>query len=319
MNRSGPRCILSSLLEQETASHCLPSQSLALRITHKAQVVKTLLALPISPRQGCAILKGIPNRAFRRPGFVSRTGRWACGNNRLAVRPQVSIALTAGKWTLAAACYTIGARIVVVDFRDHPGRGQPAWICWSDAPLSRISLTITTLNECAVTLLSMPACSRCLLFAPLLHEAATGVETVTELREFLMHLREEQYDSIAPDEVRTVLVEIRDRVLPQMDRTLSRTALRRMRRMGIGLMLNTTVTDLTAVGLEFADGKEPLPAETVVWAAGVQAHPVLDHLALEKDRMGRIVVDSDLCVPGMPYVYGLGDAAQARHPETGEV
>ena len=77
----------------------------------------------------------------------------------------------------------------------------------------------------------------------------TGVETVTELREFLMHLHDEQHDSIAPGEVRTVIVEERDRVLPQMDRRLSRTALRRMQKMGIGLMLNTTVTGLTAAGL----------------------------------------------------------------------
>jgi NADH dehydrogenase len=146
----------------------------------------------------------------------------------------------------------------------------------------------------------------------------TGVETVTEVHEFLMHLREEQYD-VAPDEVHTVLVEVQDRVLPQMDRTLSRTALRRMQKMGIEVMLNTTVTDLTEAGLAFADGQDPLPTDTVIWAAGVRAHPVLDNLLLEKDRMGRIVVDSDLRVPGLPNVYVLGDAAHARHPETGEI
>jgi NADH dehydrogenase len=134
-----------------------------------------------------------------------------------------------------------------------------------------------------------------------------------------MHLREEQYDSIAPQEVRTVLVEIRDRVLPQMDRTLSRTALRRMQNMGIEVMLNTSVTDLTEAGLMFADGQDPLLTDTVIWAAGVRAPSVLDDLPLEKDRMGRIVVGSDLGVPGMPNVYVLGDAAHARHPETGEI
>ncbi len=80
----------------------------------------------------------------------------------------------------------------------------------------------------------------------------TGVETVTEIREFLMHLRREQYADISPEEVRTVLVEIQDRVLPQMDRSLSRRALRRMQKMGIEVMLNTRVTKLTDDGLEFA-------------------------------------------------------------------
>jgi NADH dehydrogenase len=147
----------------------------------------------------------------------------------------------------------------------------------------------------------------------------TGVETVTEIHEFLMHLRQEQYDRIAADRVRTVLVEVQDRVLPQMDRTLSRTALRRMQKMGIEMMLNTTVADLTETGLVFADGRDPLPTDTVVWAAGVRAPSVLDHLPLDKDRTGRIVVDGDLTVPGWPGVYVLGDAAHARHPETGEV
>jgi NADH dehydrogenase len=147
----------------------------------------------------------------------------------------------------------------------------------------------------------------------------TGVETVTEVHEFLMHLRKEQYPSITREEMRTVLIEIQDRVLPQMDRTLSRRALRRMRKMGIEVMLNTRVTELTSSGLVFTDGQEPLPTDTVIWAAGVEGPPVLGDLPLEKDRIGRIVVNGDLTVPGKPEVYVLGDAAHARHPETGEV
>jgi NADH dehydrogenase len=147
----------------------------------------------------------------------------------------------------------------------------------------------------------------------------TGVETVAEIREFLMHLRKEQYPDISPEEIRTLLVETQDRVLPQMDRTLSRSALRRMQKMGIEPMLNTTVKELTSHGLLLADGQEPVPAHTVIWAAGVKAPPVVEALPLEKDRTGRIVVDSDLSVPGMPNVYVMGDSAHARHPETREI
>jgi NADH dehydrogenase len=145
------------------------------------------------------------------------------------------------------------------------------------------------------------------------------VETVTEVREFLMHLRKDQYPSIPPEEVRTVLVEVQDRVLSQMDRTLSRTALRRMERMGIDVTLNTVVTDFTDVGLEFADGDEPLPTDTVIWTGGVKAPPVVESLSAEQDRMSRIVVNTDLSVPGASNVYVLGDAAHAHHPETREI
>jgi len=147
----------------------------------------------------------------------------------------------------------------------------------------------------------------------------TGVETVTELREFLLHLRAEQYDLIPTEEVRTVLVELQDRVLPQMDRTLSQAALERMQEMGIEVLLNTGVRDWTAEGLVFADGRPPLSTDTVIWAAGVRAHPVVAALPLETDSIGRIVVDAHLRAPGMPNVYVLGDAAHARHPQTDQV
>ncbi len=62
-----------------------------------------------------------------------------------------------------------------------------------------------------------------------------------------------------------------------------------------------------------------LPTRTVIWAAGIEGPPVLGSLPLEKDRIGRIVVSSDLTVPGRPEVYVMGDAAHARHPETSEV
>ncbi|HIP87167.1 MAG TPA: hypothetical protein EYH27_01850 [Anaerolineales bacterium] len=147
----------------------------------------------------------------------------------------------------------------------------------------------------------------------------TGVEVVTELREFLLHLRAEQYDLIPVEEVRTVLVELQDRVLPQMDPTLSQAALERMQELRIEVLLETGVRDWTGDGLIFTDGRPPLSTDTVIWSAGVRAHPVVAALPLEKDAIGRIVVDTDLRVPTTSNVYVLGDAAHARHPETDKV
>ena len=145
------------------------------------------------------------------------------------------------------------------------------------------------------------------------------MEAVTELREFLLHLQADQYNSIPLEEIRTVLVEMQDRVLPQMDPALSKAALQRMQEMGIEVLLNTRVRDWTDEGLIFADSRPPLPTDTVILVAGVRANPVVEALPLEKDKYGRIVVDSYLRVPGRPNVYVLGDAAHARHPQTGKV
>lgn len=147
----------------------------------------------------------------------------------------------------------------------------------------------------------------------------TGVETVTELHEYLEHLRKEQYNEIDPAEIRTILVEGKNSVLPQMGRSLSRAALNRMQNMGIEVMLNTMVSSFTKDGLEFAGDKNILSTDTVIWAAGVRTNPALDELPLKKDNTGRIVVGHDLCVPDNPDVYVLGDAAHAEHPKTGEV
>ncbi|MGD2205510.1 MAG: NAD(P)/FAD-dependent oxidoreductase [Anaerolineae bacterium] len=171
----------------------------------------------------------------------------------------------------------------------------------------------------AVTRERDPQRRRKLLTFAVVGGGCTGVETVTELQEFVAHLCKEQYPDIAPDEVRTLLIEIQDRVLPQMDRTLSRAALRRMEKMGIEVLLNSTVAEQTEAGLMFAADQEPLPTDTVVWAAGVRAPSMLRDLPLDKDRLGRIVVDGNLTVPGMSNVYVLGDAAHARHPETREI
>jgi NADH dehydrogenase len=134
-----------------------------------------------------------------------------------------------------------------------------------------------------------------------------------------MHLREEQYPELASSEVRTALVETQDRVLPQMDRTLSRTSVRRLQKMGVDVMLNTQVAGYEDGNLLFAGDRGPLPVDTLVWTAGVRVNPVLEEFSAEKDRMGRIVVDSDLRVAGRPEVYVVGDAAHAVNPDTGEV
>ena len=52
------------------------------------------------------------------------------------------------------------------------------------------------------------------------------------------------------------------------------------------------------------------------WAAGVQGTALTDSLQVEKDRMGRLMVDTDLTVPGHTEVFVIGDAAHVIDPET---
>ena len=70
----------------------------------------------------------------------------------------------------------------------------------------------------------------------------------------------------------------------------------------------TLVTAIDSQGVTLSDG-EQIPAGTVLWAAGVQASPLVEMLPVERDRAGRAIVQPDLTVPGHPEIFVLGDAA----------
>ena len=58
-------------------------------------------------------------------------------------------------------------------------------------------------------------------------------------------------------------------------------------------------------------GEERLDAATIVWAAGVASSPAAQWLALDSDRVGRVMVGPDLTVPGHPEIFVIGDTAHA--------
>ena len=62
-----------------------------------------------------------------------------------------------------------------------------------------------------------------------------------------------------------------------------------------------------------ADGKV-LPTETVLWTAGVKANPIVEGLSVEKDKLGRVIVDEYLELPQFPGVFALGDCAHFWDP-----
>lgn len=73
---------------------------------------------------------------------------------------------------------------------------------------------------------------------------------------------------------------------------------------------------VVAVGeglVEFRNG-EKLTTETVIWTAGVKANPVVEALPVEKDKLGRVVVNEYLEIPTFPGVFVIGDAAHCRDP-----
>jgi NADH dehydrogenase len=112
---------------------------------------------------------------------------------------------------------------------------------------------------------------------------------------------------LRPGDVRWVLVEQADRVLPQMSEHLSGPALEVLRRRGVEVRLGASVSEITDSAVRLTDGAT-IPTRTLVWAVGVTPGPLVDALGLPA-KQGRILVEPDLTVKGHPEVYAVGDFA----------
>ena len=136
----------------------------------------------------------------------------------------------------------------------------------------------------------------------------TGVELAGMIPEITRHTLKDDFRRIDPSQARVVLVEGGPRVLPSFPEDLSARALRDLKALGVEVLLNTAVTDVDDDGVTLAGGDRIL-AHTVFWGAGNQASPLARHLGVPLDRAGRVVVESDLSVPGHDNVFAVGDIA----------
>jgi NADH:quinone reductase (non-electrogenic) len=144
----------------------------------------------------------------------------------------------------------------------------------------------------------------------------TGVEFAGALREIAADELQKDFRYIDTGTSRIILVQGAERLLPQFPPTLGERARRDLEAMGVEVRLGAHVTDVDDAGVWI--GGEQLPAQNVLWAAGVAAPPVLKTLGVPTDPSGRIVVGPDLAVPGHPHVFVLGDAAAAVDGATGQ-
>ena len=135
----------------------------------------------------------------------------------------------------------------------------------------------------------------------------TGVELAGAIAELATFVLARDFRAIEPDATRVVLVEGGPRVLAAFDPELSQRATQSLHEMGVEVQLNARVTAIDEQGV--AIGAARIEASTVLWAAGVRASPLCEHLGLPVDRSGRVQVEPDCSVPGHPEVFVIGDAA----------
>ncbi len=136
----------------------------------------------------------------------------------------------------------------------------------------------------------------------------TGVELAGALAEIGRQSLAGGYRRIDREEVRVLLLEGQDRVLPEYSARSSAKALSQLERLGVEVRPQAFVTDIDRYGVSIGD--ESVGARTVLWAAGVSASPLVKSLGVPLDSAGRVEVEPDLSVPGHPRVFVAGDLAR---------
>jgi NADH dehydrogenase len=141
---------------------------------------------------------------------------------------------------------------------------------------------------------------------------ATGVELAAELHKATRTLVSYNLERIDPErDIRIHLIEAGPRILPALPERIAGSAHELLAGLGVRVHTGARVTAVTAEGVVL-DGGALLPAELVVWAAGVKAPAFLARLdGLETNRLNQLVVGPTLQATLDPDVFAIGDCAAA--------
>lgn len=134
-----------------------------------------------------------------------------------------------------------------------------------------------------------------------------GVAAVAELEDMARDAAR-HYPNLDAKELRWLLIEAGERVLPDGDRTLARHVLRELRRRNIDVRLGTRLTSCVGRVAVLSDGSRH-PTRTLVWTAGRQPHPLLATTGFPLNPRGRLRCTPALRVEGTEHAWAAGDAA----------
>ncbi|MGX2995671.1 NAD(P)/FAD-dependent oxidoreductase [Streptomyces sp. JNUCC 64] len=134
-----------------------------------------------------------------------------------------------------------------------------------------------------------------------------GVEALAQLADMARYAAR-HYHNLSPDDMRWILVEASDRLLPEADPGLSAYTLSELRRRGVDVRLRTRLDSCLGRVAALDDGTRH-PTRTLVWTTGVAPHPLLNATDLPLTGSGRLKCTAQLTVDGAPHAWGAGDAA----------
>jgi len=142
-----------------------------------------------------------------------------------------------------------------------------------------------------------------------------GVEALAELSDLVRDALR-YYPALRTVPQKWVLVDAAPKILPEIPTRLGEYAARQLAARGVDIRVSTTLESATERSVMLSGGSR-IPTRTLVWTAGVRAHPLLGELGLPLDERGRVVVDPTLRVEGRERVWALGDCARVPNAAAG--
>ena len=154
------------------------------------------------------------------------------------------------------------------------------------------------------------------LHVAIIGAGATGVELAAELHRTTREVVAYGLDRVDADkDIQVNLIEAAERVLPALPERLSKATEALLAKLGVVVHTSAKVAEVLPDGVRLADGRT-VPAELVVWAAGVKAADFLKDIAgLETTRSNQLVVKESLQTTRDDNVFVIGDCAACAWPQ----
>ena len=146
----------------------------------------------------------------------------------------------------------------------------------------------------------------------------TGVESAGALSELYRHTFSKDFPRLPQEHARLILVEAAPELFGMFKSDIRKYTKTALEKRGVEVLVGEVVESVSPTRVKLKSGKE-IPAHTLVWGAGLQAHPITKTLGLELQRGNRIPVGPDLSITGHPDAFAVGDIAWITDTKTNEV
>ena len=146
----------------------------------------------------------------------------------------------------------------------------------------------------------------------------TGVELAGALVELYRAELKEDYPNLPVGDGQVLLYEHSPQLLGTFAPKLESYARKALEERGVKVHTGTGVAKIGPASIDLSTGAT-VKTHTTVWAAGLQANPIVSSLGVELVHGGRIPVGPDLQVKGHPGVFAIGDIAAMTDGKTGQV